>query len=127
MDLNYSPEEIAFRDEVRAFLSEKLPPELAAKVRQRGDLTKEDMERWHAILNEKGWLAYGWPVEFGGTGWSPVEKHIFEEECAEYGAPTVRDDRTFAQLIPGHACVLNHYLVGWARGLNSGIDLVITD
>ena len=47
------------------------------------------MERWHAILNERGWLAVTWPVEHGGTGWSAVERHIFEEECALANAPRI--------------------------------------
>ncbi|MCB1341163.1 MAG: acyl-CoA dehydrogenase family protein, partial [Pseudooceanicola sp.] len=89
MDLNWSPEDIAFREEVRAFLDEKLPKELADKVKRRGELTKADMERWHAILNEKGWLAPGWPKKFGGAEWNAVQKHIFEEEAARAGAPRI--------------------------------------
>jgi alkylation response protein AidB-like acyl-CoA dehydrogenase len=89
MDLNYTDEELAFRDEVRAFLKEKLPKELSDKVRRRGDLTKEDMDRWHAILNEKGWLAPNWPKEFGGAEWNAVQKHIFEEEAARAAAPRI--------------------------------------
>ncbi len=89
MDLSYSAEELAFRDEVRAFLGEKLPTEMADKVRLRGDLTKGDMDRWHAILNEKGWLAPNWPKEFGGCEWNAVQRHIFEEECAFAHAPRI--------------------------------------
>ena len=89
MDLSFTKEEEAFRDEVRTFLADNLPDDLAEKVRIGGELEKHDMERWHAILNEKGWLAYGWPVEFGGTGWSPVEKHIFEDEAARANAPRI--------------------------------------
>ncbi|KZX92050.1 pimeloyl-CoA dehydrogenase large subunit, partial [Alcanivorax sp. HI0013] len=89
MDINYTPEELAFRDEVRAFLDEKLPKDIASKVKNSQHLGKEDTIRWQKILNEKGWMAMHWPTEHGGTGWSPIQKHIFEEECAEYGAPTV--------------------------------------
>ncbi|MFC4669131.1 acyl-CoA dehydrogenase family protein [Seohaeicola nanhaiensis] len=89
MDLNWSPEDIAFREEVRAFLDEKLPKDLSDKVKRRGELTKADMERWHAILNEKGWLAPGWPKKFGGAEWNAVQKHIFEEEAARAGAPRI--------------------------------------
>ncbi|MCU4652831.1 acyl-CoA dehydrogenase family protein [Roseibacterium sp. SDUM158016] len=89
MDLSYSPEERAFEAEVRAFLAEKLPPEIAATVQARKELTKGELERWHAILNEKGWLAGPWPKEFGGQGWGPVEAHIFEEECCRAGAPRI--------------------------------------
>ncbi|MBV7377843.1 acyl-CoA dehydrogenase family protein [Maritimibacter dapengensis] len=89
MDLSFTKEELEFRDEVRAFLDEKLPEELSEKVRIGGELEKEDMDRWHAILNEQGWLATGWPTEFGGPGWSPVEKHIFDEEAAKAHAPRI--------------------------------------
>ena len=89
MDLSYSPAEEAFRDEGRAFLAEHLPAELADKVKSGRELTKADMERWHAILQERGWLAATWPEEHGGPGWGPVERHIFEEECCRAGAPRV--------------------------------------
>ncbi len=89
MELNYSPEDIAFRDEVRAFLDEKLPKDLSAKVKARAHLSKDDMERWHAILNEKGWLAPNWPKKYGGAEWNAVQKHIFEEETAKAGAPRI--------------------------------------
>ena len=89
MDINYTPEELAFRDEVRSFLDNKLPKDIASKVKNGQHLGKDDTVRWQKILNEQGWMAMHWPVEHGGTGWSPIQKHIFEEECAEYGAPTV--------------------------------------
>ena len=89
MDMNYTAEERAFRDEVRTFLNEKLPKDISSKVKEHKRLGKEDTIRWQKILNEQGWLALHWPKEYGGTGWSPIQKHIFEEECAEAGAPTV--------------------------------------
>jgi alkylation response protein AidB-like acyl-CoA dehydrogenase len=89
MDLSYSDEEKAFRDEVRAFLEEKVTPEMQAKVRGKGELTKADMEHWHATLNEKGWLAPNWPKKFGGAEWNAVQKHIFEEEAAMVSAPRI--------------------------------------
>ena len=89
MDINYTAEERAFRDEVRTFLNEKLPKDISSKVKEHKRLGKEDTIRWQKILNEQGWLALHWPKEHGGTGWSPIQKHIFEEECAEAGAPTV--------------------------------------
>ena len=87
MDLQFSPEEEAFRAEVRAFLHDKLPKQLAAKVKAGQRLTKADQENWHAILNDKGWLAYHWPKEHGGTGWSAIQKFIFDDECAMAGGP----------------------------------------
>lgn len=89
MDMNFTPEEITFRDEVRGFLKERLPESLAAKVKGGKRLVRRDYELWHERLNERGWLAWHWPVEHGGTGWTPVEKHIFEEECVAAGAPRV--------------------------------------
>ncbi|HIK73766.1 MAG: acyl-CoA dehydrogenase family protein [Alcanivorax sp.] len=89
MDINYTAEERAFRDEVRTFLNDKLPKDISSKVKEHKRLGKEDTIRWQKILNEQGWLALHWPKEHGGTGWSPIQKHIFEEECAEAGAPTV--------------------------------------
>lgn len=89
MDLSYSPEEIAFRDEVRAFLRDTLSPELAAKVGHHKMLTKAEYEGWHALLNERGWLANSWPKAFGGAEWSAAQRHIFEEECAMANAPRI--------------------------------------
>jgi len=87
MNVNFTPEELAFRDEVRAFLESELPADIAAKVKLGKHLSKEDHQRWQQILVKRGWYAPGWPVELGGTTWGPVEKHIFDEECAAYGAP----------------------------------------
>ena len=89
MDLNFTPEEEAFREEVRHFLREHLPQRLSQKVHQGLRLTKADMEEWHAILNARGWLANHWPKEWGGTGWTAVQKFIFEHECALAGTPRV--------------------------------------
>jgi len=89
MDIHYSSEEQAFRDEVRLFFKEKLPADLARKTRTHKRPNKEDMVRWMRILNEQGWLALHWPKEYGGTGWSPIQKYIFEEEYAIAGAPYV--------------------------------------
>ncbi|OPK06664.1 acyl-CoA dehydrogenase family protein [Pseudomonas sp. VI4.1] len=87
MDINYTPAELEFRDEVRAFLSAAVPDDIAAKVRLGKHLDKEDHLRWQGVLARRGWYAANWPVEQGGTGWSVVQRHIFEEECAAFGAP----------------------------------------
>ncbi|MFY2941545.1 acyl-CoA dehydrogenase family protein [Achromobacter xylosoxidans] len=89
MDLEFTPEENAFRDEVRAFLAANLPARLSAKVAQGKLLARADMVEWHAILNRQGWLASHWPVEYGGTGWSTTQKYIFDNECALAGAPRI--------------------------------------
>ncbi|HEU0222220.1 MAG TPA: acyl-CoA dehydrogenase family protein, partial [Paracoccaceae bacterium] len=89
MDLSYSPEERAFEAEVRSFLRENLPPTLVDKVRKSQHLTKADMEEWHRILAARGWLAPLWPKEYGGCAWTPVQRHIFEEEACAAHAPRV--------------------------------------
>jgi len=89
MDLNYSPDETAFRDEVRDWLKANLPEHLRAKVIQHKRLSKADHELWHERLRSRGWLCWHWPVEHGGTGWTPVQKHIFEEEMIAAGAPRI--------------------------------------
>ena len=89
MDLNDSPGEIAFRDAVRAWLAASIPADLRDKVLSFGELSKDDLVRWHRILADKGWVAPSWPIEWGGTDWSPVERYIFEEECAYAGAPPI--------------------------------------
>ncbi|CAN7523377.1 acyl-CoA dehydrogenase family protein [Acidovorax delafieldii] len=89
MDLNFTPEEEAFRAEVQAFLKAKLPERIATKVKAGQRLTKADQDEWHAILNERGWLANHWPEAYGGPGWGAVEKFIFDTECALAGGPRI--------------------------------------
>ena len=87
MDLNYSSEELAFRDEVRAWLTANLPADLRDKMANYEHLPKEDLVRWHKILAKKGWVAPVWPKEWGGTGWNVVQRYIFEEELGYVGSP----------------------------------------
>jgi alkylation response protein AidB-like acyl-CoA dehydrogenase len=89
MNLQFTPEELAFRHEVRDWVAANLPRDIAHKVHNGLRLTREDMQGWAKILGKKGWLASGWPKEFGGPGWNAVQKHLFEEECALAGAPRV--------------------------------------
>jgi alkylation response protein AidB-like acyl-CoA dehydrogenase len=89
MDLNFTPQEEAFRDEVRAFLAARLPERLSHKVRHGIRLTRQDTLDWHAVLQSRGWLANHWPKEHGGPGWNAIEKFIFENEMALAHAPRV--------------------------------------
>ncbi len=89
MDLTYSAEEIAFRDEVRGWLQQNLPEQYRRKVLAYEELTKDELVGWHKILANKGWVAPSWPVEWGGTGWNAVQRYIFEEESALAGAPPI--------------------------------------
>jgi len=87
MDLNYTPEEEAFRAEVRAFLAAELPADIRDKVNLGRRSSKDDMVRWQKILHRRGWGAGMWPERFGGAGWSVVQQHIFDEEGGAVGAP----------------------------------------
>jgi alkylation response protein AidB-like acyl-CoA dehydrogenase len=89
MDLNFTPEELAFRQNIRQWAAENLPADIAAKVHASLRLTREDHQRWARILGRQGWLGWGWPPAFGGPGWNAVQKHLFEEELALAGAPRV--------------------------------------
>jgi alkylation response protein AidB-like acyl-CoA dehydrogenase len=89
MDLNFTPEEQAFRQEVRQWVREQLPADISHKVHNGLRLGKDDLQRWARILGSRGWLGYGWPKEFGGPGWNAVQRHLFEEECASAGAPRI--------------------------------------
>jgi alkylation response protein AidB-like acyl-CoA dehydrogenase len=87
MDLQYTREEQAFRAGVRTFFEAELPSDIRAKMRLGKRLRKDDLMRWQKILHRQGWGAVMWPQRFGGTGWSVVQQHIFEEERADIGAP----------------------------------------
>ena len=87
MRLEFTEEEQAFREEVRRFLREQLSCDISDKVLNGYELGREDHVIWQRRLHERGWGGMGWPVEFGGPGWNPVQQHLFEEESALAGAP----------------------------------------
>jgi len=88
MDLTFTPEEEAFRAEVRSFIDENLPK--ALKGKRRNEYTsREDYLAWHKVLYKKGWIAPLWPKEYGGTGWNVTQRFIFNEECAKAETPMV--------------------------------------
>jgi alkylation response protein AidB-like acyl-CoA dehydrogenase len=89
VNLDYSPLELQFREQVRAFLRRSLPAQLSAKVLGLKRLTREDIIGWHRVLHSAGWSGPSWPREFGGPGWSAIEQHIFDEECNVAGAPPI--------------------------------------
>lgn len=80
-------EEVAFRKEVRDFLQANMPPDIADTCRRLFHILPEDSRRWNAILHKRGWVAPGWAREYGGPGWSAVQRQIFDEECALVDAP----------------------------------------
>jgi pimeloyl-CoA dehydrogenase large subunit len=87
MDLRFTPEESAFRADVRAFMRDELPPSIRTKVAAGRHLSKDDLVAWQRILNAKGWAVPHWPREWGGTGWSPVELYLFRDEMQQAEAP----------------------------------------
>jgi alkylation response protein AidB-like acyl-CoA dehydrogenase len=89
MDLNYTREEQAFRDEVRGFVRDNLPKDIAEKCLHHKRLVKDDWVRWQKILYKKGWVAPNWPKQYGGCAWTPIQQHIFDEECGYAGAPRI--------------------------------------
>jgi alkylation response protein AidB-like acyl-CoA dehydrogenase len=89
MDLNFTPEEQAFRADIRRWVAEHLPQDISHKVHNALRLNKDDLQRWARILGKQGWHGWAWPRQFGGPGWNAVQRHLFEEECALAGAPRV--------------------------------------
>jgi pimeloyl-CoA dehydrogenase large subunit len=87
VDLHFTPDEIAFRDEVRAFMRAALPTPIRRKMVEARRLEKDDIVTWQRVLNAKGWAVPHWPVAWGGTGWSPVKQYIFHEELQQAPAP----------------------------------------
>ena len=120
MDLTLTDEEQKFRDEVRAWLSANLPPEIAHEVSSAPRMTWENMKRWARILGRKGWLVYNWPEQFGGPGWGATQRHLFEEECALAGAPHISPlgPVMFAPVLMafGTAAQQERFLPGMAAG-----------
>lgn len=87
MDHLFTAEELAFRDQVRARLDEILPPHLRQETRTHLHMSREVMAEWNAILAAEGWSAHHWPREAGGTGWTPIQRFLFEAELARAEAP----------------------------------------
>jgi alkylation response protein AidB-like acyl-CoA dehydrogenase len=89
MDLKFTPEEQAFREQIRAWVAANLPKDISHKVHNSLHLTRDDLQGWARTLGKQGWHGWAWPKQFGGPGWNAVQRHLFEEECALAGAPRV--------------------------------------
>ncbi|MDR5777317.1 MULTISPECIES: acyl-CoA dehydrogenase family protein [unclassified Caballeronia] len=88
MEFQPDPAIESFRQEVRDFLKENLPPDLARRGQQGYLPDRDDQLRWTRILHEtRGWSVVGWPTEYGGPGWSAEQRYVFDEECYLAGAP----------------------------------------
>ncbi len=89
MDMSYSPEQVAFREEVRTWIRQAMPPEIKRKAENFQNFSHEEQMIWHKVLAEKGWVAPNWPEEHGGTGWDVAKRSIFGEELASANAPAL--------------------------------------
>jgi alkylation response protein AidB-like acyl-CoA dehydrogenase len=89
MQIGLNAAQRMFRDEVRSFLAARLPAPMRERVRLGGSVGKEDLVAWTRILDEQGWAAPNWPVEWGGPGWSLIERHLFDVECRAAHAPVL--------------------------------------
>jgi alkylation response protein AidB-like acyl-CoA dehydrogenase len=89
MAIDLTPEELAFRDEVRAFFRTNLPTDLAERVRNHRHVSAEEHVAWQKTLHAQGWFAPAWPVEYGGTGWTPRQQYVYDEEYHAAAAPLV--------------------------------------
>jgi len=89
MELSFSGEDLAFREQVRSFLRDRYPADIRAKMHRGVRLGREDYTRWQQILHKQGWAAPNWPVEYGGTGWSATQKYIFSTELALANTPVI--------------------------------------
>ena len=87
MDLSFSAEELAFRDEVRAWIADAMPPHIKKKADDAGHFEMPEVMEWHKVLYEKGWVAPHWPKEHGGPGFTATERFLFSEELELAGAP----------------------------------------
>ncbi len=87
MDMDFTAEQLAFRDEVRAWIATAMPPEMKRKADNGGNFEQSEVMEWHRILYEKGWIAPNWPKEVGGTGWDVAQRFLFGEEIARSNAP----------------------------------------
>jgi alkylation response protein AidB-like acyl-CoA dehydrogenase len=137
MDLAFTKEDVAFRDEVRDFVAKNLPQDIAEKVASGKHLGRDDYMRWQQALGRKGWLVYTWPKKHGGPGWTITQRYIFENTCAEMNAPgiipfgskmvgpviyTFGNDEQKQRFLPG----IRESAVWWCQGYSepgSGSDL----
>jgi alkylation response protein AidB-like acyl-CoA dehydrogenase len=82
MNLDFAPEDVAFREEVRAFIADNYPDGLRERQVEGEEMSKADFLAWHRVLADKGWVAPAWPKEYGGPGWTSTQRYIWSEETA---------------------------------------------
>jgi len=89
MNNTLSAADALFQDEVRQFLASEYPDDIRVRMDNQIELDRDDFVRWQKILFARGWAGVNWPTEFGGTGWTPIQKYIFANECARANTPRV--------------------------------------
>ena len=89
MKYQFTDEQIEFKRNIDSFLRSALPSELANKVKTGAGVNKQELTNWTRILNKKGWAAPNWPIEYGGTGWNLIQRHIFDSCCRSMHAPAL--------------------------------------
>jgi alkylation response protein AidB-like acyl-CoA dehydrogenase len=89
MELSHTAEQERFREEVRAWIVEALPPEMRKRAEDGANFEHSEVMEWHKILFAKGWIAPNWPEEVGGPGWDVAERSIFQEECVRANTPNL--------------------------------------
>jgi acyl-CoA dehydrogenase len=139
MDLNLASEDLAFRDEVRAFLRDAVTPDMRrAQALTTGFTSDPEVALpFHQALARKGWSVYSWPKQYGGAGWTPVQAYIFDTECARAGAPMYNgagqrmvgpvllkfgNDAQKKKFLPGIVSGADHWCQGYSEP-GSGSDL----
>src|SRR5699024_10543359 len=90
MEFQFTPQADAFAEEVHTFIRDNMPKDIATKVRLDQHLDKDDYMRWQQILGRKGWHTITWPEEYGGPGWSVVQRYLFELISAEMDCPLIQ-------------------------------------
>ena len=89
MNINFSKEDLAFKDEVKNWLDNEYPSHVKEKTDKGITISKEDLIDFHKALSKKGWMGYNWPTEYGGTGWSASKLYIFNKELGLAGCPPI--------------------------------------
>jgi len=89
MNINFSKEDLEFKDEVKEWLANEYPTHVKEKTDKGIRISKEDLIDFHKALSKKGWMGYNWPVEYGGTGWSASKLYIFNKELGLAGCPPI--------------------------------------
>src|SRR5581483_12029089 len=87
MELSFTPEELAFRDEARRFFRTEIPEPIRRKLAEGRHATKDEVITAQRILNARGWAVPSWPREWGGQDWSPIQLYFYQDEMQQACVP----------------------------------------